>query len=220
MRCDNRACERNQTEPDSFQLATLHPTPLRRGASLRCCARKNERGAEREEIRIPPRKDAAWQVPLERRSALHGYRSVLGLLKYSRDCPAIITTAIATPASNEIVSIIILVAHLCLRGAFFRHRVTNCQFSSFSSLRIVRSRSEPHLQGEVFQERCGKPVECKRATGSFPCVVMRFDYARLAKESPIQARVRNPNVTPGSSLSKLFCAIRSAATFPVCSVVS
>jgi hypothetical protein len=39
------------------------------------------------------------------------YRSVLVLLKYGRDGPAIITTAITNAASNETVSINILPTH-------------------------------------------------------------------------------------------------------------
>jgi len=46
-----------------------------------------------------------------RKRDLHRYRSVLVLLKYGRDGPAIITTAITNPASNETVSINILLTH-------------------------------------------------------------------------------------------------------------
>jgi len=57
-----------------------------------------------------------------------GYRSVLVFLKYGRAGPAIITTAIASPASNEMVSINILVTHFGQRDAFHR-RATNCQIA-------------------------------------------------------------------------------------------
>ena len=42
---------------------------------------------------------------------IQSYRSVLVLLKYGRDGPAIMTTAITNPASNESPSIIILLTH-------------------------------------------------------------------------------------------------------------
>jgi hypothetical protein len=73
---------------------------------------KRARGGTANLIRIPPRFDACGRgAGGGRKRDLHRYRSVLVLLKYGRDGPAIMTTAITNPASNETDSINILLTH-------------------------------------------------------------------------------------------------------------
>src|ERR1700685_2018733 len=65
-----------------------------------------------------------WPAALEAaRGDEYRYRSVLVLLKYGRDGPAIMTTAITNPASNETVSINILLTHFARIRSSSRARI-------------------------------------------------------------------------------------------------
>ena len=91
------------------------------------------------------------------------YRSTLGLLKYGLAGRAIITTAIASPASNDKTSI--LVTHLRLRTLWWisnsaRFKV-DCPLLPGSHLLIAcafRAATRASVY-EGTQERFGKPVE-------------------------------------------------------------
>src|SRR5260370_21366355 len=91
---------------------------------------------------------------------LRGCGLVLVFLKYGRAGPANIPTAIARPASNEIVSINILVSHFAPARRLFHHHATIVTSPKQLVVLRVHARSSVRVasEEEVFQERSGKPV--------------------------------------------------------------
>ena len=171
--------------------------------------KKRVRGGIAIRFALPPRKKG---TSLDLLSGAGGparvYRSTLGLLKYGLAGRAIITIAIATPASNDKNSI--LLTHLrvpTLRSIFLTARYLRS---------IVLWLIEPHLQtdcafraatrasvGEVVEERCGKPIRGRFDSpwiDVFPCVVC--DASLLTGSRTKERR------TPGSGTRTPFPAIR------------
>jgi hypothetical protein len=163
------------------------------GAVIRLIARKSRMRREEKRARSGSRRCFAFRPAYTRlevcrsssiraRVNIRGYRSVLVPLKYGRTGRAIMTTAIASPASNEIVTINILLTHFVATPFIATRQIVNSPNllsspgNSRSSLRVA---SEERSISGTLREADRRRLSSDRALPVAWCAIR---YARLAKE--------------------------------------